>query len=111
MLLESSLDGAVFAGHHLAVPVVGGSTRHAQIWVTLPHGQVTGALLRVALSLAPAAWEPVLTLVLTLAELLTKILGHDAGAGAVTRVVRVVAWLVVVHLIGRVIFLQLVFCP
>lgn len=45
-----------------------------------------------------------LTLKLTLAELLTEILGHHTRAGAVTRVVRVVTWLVVVHLIGRVIW-------
>lgn len=44
-----------------------------------------------------------LTLVLTLAELLTEILGHHTGTGAVTWVVRVVTWLVVVHLIGQVI--------
>lgn len=37
---------------------------------------------------------------LTLAELLTEILGHYTRAGAVTWVVGVVTWLIVVHLIG-----------
>lgn len=41
-----------------------------------------------------------LTLGLTLAELLTKILGHHTRAGAVAGVVGVVTWLIVVHLIG-----------
>lgn len=45
-----------------------------------------------------------LTLVLALAELLTEILGHHTRAGAVARMVRVITWLVVVHLIGRVIW-------
>lgn len=45
-----------------------------------------------------------LTLVLALAELLTEILGHHTRAGAVTGMVRVITWLVVVHLIGRVIW-------
>lgn len=45
-----------------------------------------------------------LTLLLALAELLTEILGYHTWAGAVTRVVRVVTWLVVVHLIGWVIW-------
>lgn len=45
-----------------------------------------------------------LTLMLTLAELLTKILGHYTRAGAVTWVVGVVTWLIVVHLIGWVIW-------
>lgn len=46
----------------------------------------------------------ILTLMFTLAKLLTKILGHHTGARAVTRMVRVVTWLIVVHLIGRVIW-------
>lgn len=33
---------------------------HAQIWVTLPHGQVAGTLFSVTLCLTPAAWESVL---------------------------------------------------
>lgn len=45
-----------------------------------------------------------LTLLLALAELLAEILGHHAGARAVAGMVRVVTWLVVVHLIGRVIW-------
>lgn len=45
-----------------------------------------------------------LTLMFTLAELLTEILGYYTGAGAVAWVVRVVTWLVVVHLIGWVIW-------
>lgn len=44
-----------------------------------------------------------LTVWVALAELLTEILSHDAGAGAVTGAVWVVAGLVVVHLCGRVI--------
>lgn len=45
-----------------------------------------------------------LTLLLALAELLAEILGHHARARAVAGMVRVVTWLVVVHLIGRVIW-------
>lgn len=45
-----------------------------------------------------------LTLLLALAELLAEILGHHAWARAVAGMVRVVTWLVVVHLIGRVIW-------
>lgn len=41
---------------------------------------------------------------LALAELLTEILGHHTRTGAVTGMVRVITWLVVVHLIGRVIW-------
>lgn len=59
-LFQASLDAAVFAGDHLAVPVVCGPAGHAQVWVTLPHGQVAGTLFGVTLSLAPAAWETVL---------------------------------------------------
>lgn len=44
-----------------------------------------------------------LTVWVALAELLTEILCHDAGAGAVTGAVWVVTRLVVVHLRGRVI--------
>ena len=47
--------------------------------------------------------EEPLTLVVTLAEFLAEVLGHHAGAGAVTWVLRVVTWLVVIHLIGRII--------
>lgn len=45
-----------------------------------------------------------LTVWVALAELLTEILSHDAGAGAVAGAVWVVAGLVVVHLCGRVIW-------
>lgn len=45
-----------------------------------------------------------LTLLLALAELLAEILGHHARARAVAGMVRVVTWLVVVHLIGGVIW-------
>lgn len=41
---------------------------------------------------------------LTQAELLTEILGHHTWARAVARMVWVITWLVVVHLIGRVIW-------
>ena len=44
-----------------------------------------------------------LTVRVALAELLTEILRHDAGAGAVTGAVWMVAGLVVIHLSGRVI--------
>lgn len=44
-----------------------------------------------------------LTVWVTLAELLTEILRHDAGAGAVTGAVWMVTGLVVIHLSGRVI--------
>lgn len=59
-LFEASLDAAVLAGHPFAVPVVCSPTGHAQIWVTLPHSQVAGTLLGVALGLTSAAWEAVL---------------------------------------------------
>lgn len=57
----------------------------------------------------PTVWEDyrgkwrTLTVRVALAELLTEILRHDAGAGAVTGAVWMVAGLVVVHLCGRVI--------
>ena len=47
--------------------------------------------------------QSTLTVRVALAELLTEILCHDAGAGAVTGAVRVVAGLVVVYLGGGVI--------
>lgn len=59
-LFQSSLDAAVLARDPLAVPVVGRPARHAQVRVALPHRQVAGTLLCVALRLAPAAGEPVL---------------------------------------------------
>lgn len=59
-LFQSSLDAAVLARDPLAVPVVCRAARHAQIGVALPHCQVAGTLLGVALRLAPAAREPVL---------------------------------------------------
>lgn len=59
-LFQSSLDTAVLARDPLAVPVVCRPARHAQIRVALPHRQVAGTLLGVALRLAPAAWEAVL---------------------------------------------------
>lgn len=45
-----------------------------------------------------------LTLLLTLAELLTEILGHHTRAGAVAWMFGVITWLVFVHLIGRAIW-------
>lgn len=60
-LLGASLDGAVLAGHVLAVPVVGGAAGQAEVRVALPHCQVAGALLGVTLSFAAAAREAVLT--------------------------------------------------
>lgn len=59
-LFQSSLDAAVLARDPLAVPVVCRPARHAQVRVALPNRQVAGTLLGVALSLAPAAREPVL---------------------------------------------------
>lgn len=100
VLLESSLDAAVFAGDLFAVPVVCGPTGHAEVRVTLPHRQVTRALLGVTLSLAATARKPILTLTITLAEFLTEVLCDHTWAGAVTRVLRVITWLIIVHLIG-----------
>lgn len=60
-LLGAALDAAVLAGHVLAVPVVGGAAREAEVGVALAHGQVARALLGVALRLAAAAGEAVLT--------------------------------------------------
>lgn len=60
-LLGSSLDGAVLAGHVLAVPVVRSAAGQAQVRVALPDGQVAGTLLGVALSFAPTPREAVLT--------------------------------------------------
>lgn len=105
MLLEATLDAAVFTGNHLAVPVLGGPTGETQVRVTLSHCQIARTLLGVALGLTAAAREAILTVWVALAELLTEILSHDAGAGAVTGPVWVVAGLVVVHLCRRVIFL------
>lgn len=60
-LLGSSLDGAVLAGHVLAVPVVGSAAGQAEVRVALPHRQVARTLLGVALGLAPTPRETVLT--------------------------------------------------
>lgn len=62
-LLGASLNGAVLAGHVLAVPVVSGAAGQAEVGVALPHRQVAGTLLGVALSFAAAARETVLTCV------------------------------------------------
>lgn len=105
MLLESSLNAAVLAGNLFAVPMFCRPTGHAEIWVALPHCQVTRTLFSVTLSLAATAWKPVLTLSITLTEFFAKILGHHTRTGAVTRVLRVVTWLIIVHLIGRAVFL------
>lgn len=66
-LLGSSLDGAVLAGHVLAVPVVCSAAGEAEVGVTLPDCQVARTLLGVALSFAPTTWETVLTCVHTAA--------------------------------------------
>lgn len=60
-LFEPSLDAAVLAGDHLAVPVLRSAAGQAEVRVALPHGQVARALLGVALGLTAAAWEAVLT--------------------------------------------------
>lgn len=109
MLLEATLDAAVFTGNHFAVPVFRGPTGETQVGVTLSHCQIARTLLGIALGLTATARETILTVWVALAELLTEILSHDAGAGAVAGAVWVVAGLVVVHLCGRVIFLQLNF--
>lgn len=67
-LLGSSLDGAVLAGHVLAVPVVGGAAGQAEVGVTLPHCQVAGTLLGVTLGFAPTTWETVLACIHTAAH-------------------------------------------
>lgn len=54
------MDAAVLARDPFAVPVVCSTASHAQIWVTLPHGQIARALFSVALRLTSAAWEAVL---------------------------------------------------
>lgn len=101
----------------------------AQIGVALPHRQVAGTLLGVALSFAPTARETVLTCiqsedskvsfsflihssctrhervsVLTLRAALTKLLAEVLSGDARTRGVAglpgVVTWLVVIHVIG-----------
>lgn len=125
-LLGSSLDGAVLAGHVLAVPVVRSAAGQAQVGVALPHGQVAGTLLGVALSFAPTSRETVLTcgpaeggagllrlqkrgenggtpltFRAALTELLTEVLGGDAGTGGVAGLPGVVAGLVVIHVVGR----------
>lgn len=130
-LLGASLNGAVLAGHVLAVPVVCGTTGQTQVGVTLPHCQVTGTLLGVALSFTPATRETVLTcretrrrvsegkvapagrgfespaclltLGAALAKLLAEILSSDAGTRRVAGLPRVVTWLVIIHVIGRAI--------
>lgn len=68
-LLGSSLDGAVLAGHILAVPVVCCATGQAEVGVALSHCQIAGALLGVTLGFAPTTWETVLTCM------------HEAGCG------------------------------
>lgn len=60
-LFETSLDAAVLAGDHLAVPVLRSPAGQAEVRVALPHGQVARALLGVALGFAAAAWEAILT--------------------------------------------------
>lgn len=106
VLLDSSLNAAVLTGYLFAVPVVSSPTGHAEVRVTLPYRQVTRTLLGVTLSLTATARKPVLTLPTTQAEFLTKVLCHHTRAGAITRVLRVVTRMIIVHLIGGVVFLQ-----
>ncbi len=139
-LLGAPLNGAVLAGHVLAVPVVCSAAGQAEVGVALPDCQVAGTLLGVALSFAPTTWEAVLTCVhkaahkngniaeqklislqlhfcrnlaalvrhvcvltlrAALAKLLAEVLSGDAGTRGVTGLPRVVAWLVIIHMIGR----------
>lgn len=67
-LLGAPLNGAVLAGHVLAIPVVCSAAGQAEVGVTLPHRQVAGTLLGVTLSFAPTTWEAVLTCVHTAAH-------------------------------------------
>ena len=60
-LLEASLDAAVFAGNHLAVPVLRGPAGEAQVGVALSHCQVAGTLLGITLGLTATARETILT--------------------------------------------------
>lgn len=69
----------------------------------MQEGRETWDAMRPTALLDSRGKKRTLTVWVALAELLTEILSHDAGAGAVTGAVWVVAGLVVVHLCGRII--------
>lgn len=89
----------VLAGDHLPAELIGPAGL-TEIRIALAHGQVAGALLGVALGLAPTAREAILALAAALAELLAEVLRLDARAGVVAGPIRVVAGGKVVHVVG-----------
>ena len=77
------------------------TTKVTEVRVTFSHGQEARAVFRLAgTCAASAAGETVGAVHATLAELLTEVVGLDAGAGVVARLARVLARLVVVLVAG-----------
>jgi len=106
MLSQTALDADVLARDFGRVLVIG-SARTAEVRIALADSQEAGALLRVASGFAAAAREPILTIRAALAELLAKVLRHDALAVGVARLSGMIARSEVVHVIGRRVFFQL----
>lgn len=77
-----------------------GTAGLTKIRIALPYGQITRALLRIALRLASATGKPVLALAATLTEFLAEILCLYAR----TRVVALTTWMIarckVMHVIS-----------
>ena len=81
-LPELPLDHDVPAGVGLGAPLQPPvQTSGAEVWVALPAGQVTGAGVCGALTLALTPGEPVVAVQRAKAELLTKVARLPAGAG------------------------------
>lgn len=92
VLVQASLHGHVLAVDGRGVQRGGvGAARGAEVGVALAHAEVARALLRVALRLAAAPREPVLTVAAALTELLAEVLRLQARAQAVARLAGVVA--------------------
>lgn len=74
--------------------------RLTEVWVALPHSQVTRTLFRIALSLASASRKTILALTAALTKLLAEILSLYARTGVVARPSRMIAGREVVDVIG-----------
>lgn len=77
-LTKTTLHADVLARYFSNVELIS-ATRLTKIRVTFPHGQITRALLRVALSLTSAARESILTFAAALTEFFAKILRLYTG--------------------------------
>jgi len=104
LLPHGTLDHYILARDFGAVILIS-STSCAEIWITLPHSQETRALLRGALGLAAASWEPVLTVSGTETELFTKVPTLNTATRWITSLARMMARMVIVDGIDTIVFL------